>query len=91
MTKKLEFLLNSGIKVNEDSNGIWIDISSFNKKNLLKLIKLATNDKNQDRVKRGKTQSKSNPWILHVKKFKEEHPEVKGAEIMKEAKKTYSI
>ena len=33
--------------------------------------------------------AKPNPWLAHVKKFREEHPELSYKEVLKEAKKTY--
>lgn len=32
---------------------------------------------------------KENPWLTHVKKVKEENPEIKFKEVLQKAKKTY--
>jgi hypothetical protein len=38
----------------------------------------------------GKGKGKPNPWLLHVKKFKESHPDLKYSEVLKQAKLTYT-
>jgi len=32
---------------------------------------------------------KLNPWMIHLAKFRKEHPEFKGISAAKQAKKTY--
>lgn len=34
--------------------------------------------------------TKNNPWLVHVKKVKVQHPKLKLSEILKLAKKSYS-
>ena len=35
-------------------------------------------------------EKKTNPWLEHVKKFREKHPKLSYKEVLQEAKKTYT-
>ncbi len=36
-----------------------------------------------------KKERKPNPWLIHVKKVKDENPDMKYSEVLKKAKETY--
>jgi hypothetical protein len=37
-----------------------------------------------------KKNKKKNPWLVHVAKFRKEHPKMKFTEVLTAAKRTYS-
>ena len=36
-----------------------------------------------------KGKGKENPWLIHVKKFRASHPDIKYSDVLKQAKATY--
>lgn len=47
-----------------------------------------TKTKKTDKVKSDKVK-KTNPWLEHIKKVREKHPEMKYKDVLVEAKKSY--
>jgi hypothetical protein len=64
-------------------------IRAFHKKNRLPIYKNSMNDSKGKGLKLAGQGRKANPWLMHVKKYRESHPNLKYSEVLKQAKSTY--
>ena len=64
-------------------------IRAFHKKNINPIYKNSMEDIKGKGLKLAGKGRKENPWLVHVKKFRASHPNLKYSDVLKQAKSTY--